>query len=128
MSTLLDPQRPKVMTVTEAETIKDRVCGTRPRFGRRQAQLIASRRNGVSGVKVPKWQRMRLLTELRSRKVRERSTTGRVRTSHQGDYGEAVTKLLVDRGTGRECVPVSPPSAGISPGQAYGTPSGARPL
>ncbi len=45
MSTLLYAQRPKVMTVTEAETIKDRVCGTRFRFGRRQAQLIAARRN-----------------------------------------------------------------------------------
>jgi hypothetical protein len=45
MTTVLGAQRPKVMTVTEAETIKDRVCGPRPRFGRRQAQLIAVRRN-----------------------------------------------------------------------------------
>lgn len=45
--TLLDTQRPKVMTVAEAEAIKDRVCGNRWRFGRSQAQQLARRRNGT---------------------------------------------------------------------------------
>ncbi len=43
--TVLDTQRPKVMTVVEADEIKDRACGHRRRYGRSDAQLIAARRN-----------------------------------------------------------------------------------